>query len=144
MPEYLSPGVYIEEVSTGNKPIEGVATSTVGFIGITERGPVEPILVTSFSEYVRTFGSYVKEGINERFLPRAVEGFFQNNGKRCFVMRVVSEDPNNSANSAQAASSVIGDMTVVAAGPGTWGNRVAVKITKASLDDGTPQTADLF
>jgi uncharacterized protein len=144
MPEYLSPGVYIEEVSTGNKPIEGVATSTVGFIGIAERGPVKPILITSFSEYARAFGSYVKEGINDRFLPRAVEGFFQNNGKRCFVVRVVSEDPNNSANSAQAASSVIDDMTVVAAGPGSWGNRIAVKITKASLDDGKPPTADLF
>jgi len=144
MPEYLSPGVYIEEVSTGNKPIEGVATSTVGFIGITERGPLEPTLITSFSEYARTFGSYVKEGVNERFLPRGVEGFFQNNGKRCFVMRVVSEDPNNPANSAQPASSVIGDMAVEAAGPGSWGNRVAVKITRASLDDGTAQTENLF
>ena len=49
MPEYLSPGVYVEEVDTGNKPIEGVATSTAGFLGVAERGPTEPTLVTSFS-----------------------------------------------------------------------------------------------
>lgn len=40
MPEYLAPGVYVEEIQTGNKPIEGVSTSTTGLVGITERGPV--------------------------------------------------------------------------------------------------------
>ena len=59
MPEYLSPGVYVEEVDTGNKPIEGVSTSTVGFLGIAERGPTAPTFLGSFSEYGRTFGSYL-------------------------------------------------------------------------------------
>src|SRR5205823_688261 len=86
MPEYLSPGVYVEEVDTGNKPIEGVATSTVGFLGVSERGPVEATLVTSFSEYSRLFGKYV----DGRYLARGVEGFFQNGGKRCFIARAVS------------------------------------------------------
>jgi hypothetical protein len=124
MPEYLSPGVYIEEVDTGNKPIEGVATSTVGFLGITERGPVKPSLITSFSEYARTFGGYVAN----RYLTHGVEGFFQNGGKRCFVERVVSGTAVN-------ATLAIGGMTVTAAGPGVWGNRVAVKVTNASLND---------
>src|SRR4029434_10194165 len=97
MPEYLSPGVYVEEVDTGSKPIEGVATSTVGLLGITERGPVAPTLITSFSEYVRVFGRYV----TDRFLPYAVEGFFQNGGKRCFIMRVASR--NAAATSANRA-----------------------------------------
>ena len=49
MPEYLAPGVYVEEVDTGSKPIEGVSTSTAGMIGVTERGPVNvPILITSY------------------------------------------------------------------------------------------------
>ena len=49
MPEYLAPGVFVEEIDTGNKPIEGVSTSTTGVVGITERGPVDvPILVTSY------------------------------------------------------------------------------------------------
>src|SRR5438445_226337 len=52
MPEYLAPGVYVEEVSTGSKPIEGVSTSTTGLAGVTERGPVSvPQLVTSRGEY---------------------------------------------------------------------------------------------
>src|SRR5262249_39902917 len=118
MPEYLSPGVYVEEVDTGNKPIEGVATSTVGFLGVTERGPVKPTLITSFSEYVRTFGGYVEN----RYLTHGVEGFFQNGGKRCFVMQVIAEDPANPANSAQPAILAINDMEVEAVGGGTWGN----------------------
>jgi phage tail sheath protein FI len=126
MPEYLSPGVYIEEVDTGNKPIEGVATSTVGFLGITERGPVVPTLITSFSEYVRTFGRYVET----RYLTHGVEGFFQNGGKRSFVMRVVADDPATAP-----SSSDIDGMHVEAIGPGVWGNRVAVKVTNASLND---------
>ena len=57
MPEYLAPGVYVEEIDTGNKPIEGVSTSTAGILGVTERGPVDvPILVTSYGEYTRWFG----------------------------------------------------------------------------------------
>ena len=57
MPEYLSPGVYVEEVSTGSKPIEGVSTSTAGMAGVTERGPENtPVLVTSYGEYRRIFG----------------------------------------------------------------------------------------
>ena len=56
MPEYLAPGVYVEEIERGPKPIEGVATSTAAFLGATERGPSRPRLVTSYSEYLRSFG----------------------------------------------------------------------------------------
>ena len=62
MPEYLHPGVYIEELTTGNKPIEGVSTSTVGFLGIAERGPSGPgsaTLITSYTDYARAFGGPV-------------------------------------------------------------------------------------
>src|SRR5580692_11410717 len=90
MPEYLYPGVYVEEVDTGNKPIEGVSTSTVGFLGIAERGPLKATLITSFTDFTSTFGRYVNEGVVDRYLAYAVEGFFQNGGKRCFVMRVAS------------------------------------------------------
>ena len=100
MPEYLSPGVYVEEVDTGNKPIEGVATSTVGFLGVAERGTRTPMLVTSFTEYARNFGRYNKPSV----LAYAVEGFFQNGGKRCFIARVASK-------TAIAASKVTGSNT---------------------------------
>ena len=92
MPEYLAPAVYVEEVDTGSKPIEGVSTSTAGMVGVTERGPVNiPILVTSYGEYQRWFGQTLnRTGYGEfRFLPHAVEGFFLNGGKRVYVTRVL-------------------------------------------------------
>ncbi|RYG15205.1 phage tail sheath protein, partial [bacterium] len=97
MPEYLAPGVYVEEVDTGSKPIEGVSTSTAGMVGVTERGPVDfPILVTSFGEYARWFGERLRpedysNGVKDPHchLPHAVEGFFTNGGKRLYVTRVL-------------------------------------------------------
>jgi phage tail sheath protein FI len=92
MPEYLAPAVYVEEVDTGSKPIEGVSTSTSGMIGVTERGPVNvPTLVTSFGEYQRLFGQMLNVDLygTDRFLPNAVEGFFTNGGKRVYVTRIL-------------------------------------------------------
>ena len=63
MPEYLAPGVYVEEIDTGAKPIEGVSTSTCGMVGVAERGPVDvPVLVTSVGEYARWFGGLLRAG----------------------------------------------------------------------------------
>ena len=60
MPEYLAPGVYVEEIEIGAKPIEGVSTSTLGFLGETERGPVAARLVTNFEEFRRNiFKKYI-------------------------------------------------------------------------------------
>lgn len=99
MPEYLAPGVYVEEIDTGNKPIEGVSTSTAGMLGVTERGPVNvPILVTSYSEYTRWFGERLNKidfssGAGSHcYLPHAVEGFFTNSGKRAYITRVLDTD----------------------------------------------------
>lgn len=99
MPEYLAPGVYVEEIQTGNKPIEGVSTSTTGLVGITERGPVNvPQLVTSYGEYQRLFGGRLPRadftdgiGRGHCYLPHAVEGFFLNGGKRAYVTRVLPD-----------------------------------------------------
>jgi phage tail sheath protein FI len=97
MPEYLAPGVYVEEVDTGTKPIEGVSTSTAGMLGVTERGPVNvPILITSYGEYTRWFGERLNildfsQGMGDPhcYLPQGVEGFFLNGGKRVYVVRVL-------------------------------------------------------
>jgi phage tail sheath protein FI len=96
MPEYLAPGVYVEEVDRGPKPIEGVSTSTAGMAGMTERGPTDvPILVTSVGEFERWFGGILDEeefvdgtGRRHCYLPHAIEGFFTNGGKRVYVVRV--------------------------------------------------------
>ncbi len=95
MPEYLAPGVYVEEIDTGSKPIEGVSTSTSGMVGITERGPVnETTLVTGFADYRRRFGGFLNRrqftGANWLF-PHAVDGFFTNGGKRLYVVRVLPD-----------------------------------------------------
>jgi phage tail sheath protein FI len=99
MPEYLAPAVYVEEVDTGSKPIEGVSTSTAGVIGVTERGPVNvPILVTAVSEYQRWFGQYLDPAVFDAgrcYLPHAIDGFFTNGGKRVYVTRVL--DPGAAA-----------------------------------------------
>jgi phage tail sheath protein FI len=95
MPEYLAPGVYVEEIDTGSKPIEGVSTSTAGVIGVTERGPVNvPILLTSLGEYTRWFGERLSFGLfdDHCFVPYAVEGFFTNGGKRMYLTRIIDTD----------------------------------------------------
>ena len=91
MPEYLAPGVYVEETDTGSKPIEGVSTSTAGMVGVTERGPTNvPVLITGMGEFVRWFGGQLRADTfaDHRFLPHAIEGFFTNGGKRVYLVRV--------------------------------------------------------
>jgi phage tail sheath protein FI len=136
MPEYLYPGVYVEEIDTGNKPIEGVSTSTAGFLGVAERGPTQATLLTSFGDYQRAFGSYVKDPVDgtDRYLAYAVEGFFQNGGERCFVQRVAHNDPANGANSAKRAKTVLPNLTLWANGPGVFGNNIAFQIGDGGLD----------
>ncbi|MDO9712907.1 phage tail sheath C-terminal domain-containing protein [Paracraurococcus lichenis] len=92
MPEYLAPGVYVEEIDTGPKPIEGVSTSTAGMIGLAERGPADvPILLTGTGDYARWFGGALDRRAfgDNGHLPAAVEGFFRNGGRRLYVTRVV-------------------------------------------------------
>jgi phage tail sheath protein FI len=125
MPEYLTPGVYIEEFEIGAKPIEGVSTSTAGFLGETERGPTYPQLVTSFPEYKRLFGGFFD---NTKFLPYAVDGFFGNGGKRCFISRIVDKEAGLSA------AATIGSVEIKAVGEGAWGNRVAFRVKAASTE----------
>jgi len=106
MPEYLSPGVYVEEVDAGPKPIEGVSTSTAGAVGVTVRGPTseKPILVTSFADFQRIFGGFHADPDNATInkwtdpdsggrwwqFPLSVKGFFDNGGQRIFIKRAVS------------------------------------------------------
>ena len=100
MPEYLAPGVYIEEFEIGARPIEGVSTSTAGFLGMAERGPLnEPILITSFAKYQRVFGGYLdkKDYDSNCYLPYAVEGFFSNGGQRVYVSRVATDKAQKSS-----------------------------------------------
>jgi len=84
----------MEETEIGAKPIEGVSTSIAGMVGIAKKGPLnEPTLITSFPEFKRVFGGYLDASYgNYRYLPHAIEGFFQNGGQRVYVTRVAVED----------------------------------------------------
>ena len=127
MPEYLSPGVYIEEIEIGARPIEGVSTSTAGFLGETLRGPEEPRLITGFEQFKRLYGGYVPVDVST--LPFAVDGFFKNGGQRCFIGRIASATPATTMIAPDA-----GNIKVSAIGPGEWGNNIAMKIEPANLD----------
>src|SRR5215472_1045668 len=111
MPEYLSPGVYVEEVSFRGKSIEGVSTSVAAFIGPTRYGPTagEPELLTSYADFERIYGGIDSllfsdasdEQIN--YMAHAVRAFFDNGGSMLYVTRVYEagdpatsqDDPNS-------------------------------------------------
>src|SRR5947199_3190064 len=96
MPEYLAPGVYVEEVSFRAKSIEGVSTTATGFVGPTRYGPVDitPDVITSLVEYERTYGDrqdlQLDGGSNTRpnYMWHAVRAFFENGGQRLYIARV--------------------------------------------------------
>lgn len=103
MPEYLAPGVYVEEVSFRSKSIEGVSTTTTGFIGPARYGPVnlEPDLVTSLGEFERIYGDGQQLVFKDQAKPlhnylwHAARGFFEEGGKRLYVVRTfrAHDDP---------------------------------------------------
>ncbi len=91
MPTYLSPGVYVEEVPAGSRPIEGVGTSVAAFVGLAEKGPVnEPTLVSNWTQYTEAFGDFVESS----YLAHAVYGWFLNGGGNCFVVRIGANGSN--------------------------------------------------
>lgn len=123
----------MEEFDSGGKPMEGVGTSTAGFIGLAQRGPVEgvPQLVTNFADFKRKYGGYLSE--NEygeyRFLSYAVEHFFVNGGARCFVSRVAPQDAKCSAGVAPTEAPVL---RIEAKNPGLWGDNMTIVVTPSS------------
>lgn len=150
MPEYLSPGVYIEEVPTGPVPIQGVSTSTTGFVGATERGPTQAKLVTSWMDFQRWYGGVPDDDelANYGYLSWSVQGFFLNGGQRAFISRVVNEDKQTAANNAKTATiagSALGvnDLPALSAiGPGAFGANVYLQLTRASQNDDAPNASN--
>ena len=127
MPEYLAPGVYMEEFEIGAKPIEGVSTSTAAFLGIAKKGPLDkPTLITNQQQFVIKFGSHLKKS----YLAYAVEGFFRNGGKRCFIVRVAHD-----AKKAKIAVNSTNDnslMLISALTEGKWGNDISIEVKESS------------
>jgi uncharacterized protein len=98
MPEYLAPGVYVEETSFRPKSIAGVSTSTAAFVGMTSRGPMideknPPTLLTSFADFEQIYGGFEEFFIKGKFEPNymahAASAFFNNGGGRLYIGRVM-------------------------------------------------------
>ena len=130
MAEYLTPGVYVEEFDSGEPPMTSVSTSTVGLIGVTEKGPQHgaPVLITNFASFYRIFGGYLTEEEfgSYRYLAYAVNQFFTNGGSRCYIKRVVPVDAAYSATKEDAP------VVFYAKQPGEWGNKITLTVTKSS------------
>lgn len=102
--DYFAPGVYIEEVDRGSRPIEGVPTAVGGFLGFTEdvRGGAEmfkPMLVTSWNQYLQYFARPNSDGFTDfgAYLPFTVYGWFLNGGGRCWVESIGTRLPGSPA-----------------------------------------------
>ena len=100
MPTYLTPGVYVEEVPSANKPIEGVSTSIAAFVGLAPGGPVNtPMRISNWTQFAKIFGD-TNEPDNGPFmegayLAHSVYGFFQNGGTLCWIVRVGDDGGSN-------------------------------------------------
>ena len=109
MPTYLTPGVYVEEVPSATKPIEGVGTSIAAFVGLAPGGPVNtPMRISNWTQFSTIYGdpSNPDNGpfMEGAYLAHAVYGFFLNGGQTCWIVRVGSDNGNASARAALPAA----------------------------------------
>ena len=147
MPEYLAPAVYVEETSFRAKSIEGVSTSTTGFVGPTRKGPTAgaPELITSFGDFERIYGGYENlqyaSGAAVNFIANAVKSYFDNGGARLFVARVDSGGATSASEFIVDGADPADNIRFVARTPGETGNgRITVDLV--SVDAATAQTLD--
>lgn len=119
-----APGVYYQTVDAGSPPVTPLRTDITAFVGIAERGPVDvPVPVESWQQFVSWFGGCIPGG----YLAYAVRGFLENGGRRCWVVRVASDDPITGAAPAHA---VLADgagpvWRVRASSDGGWGDQLS-------------------
>jgi phage tail sheath protein FI len=136
MPNYLTPGVYVEEVSSGSKPIAGASTSIGAFVGLAERGtPNKPELITNWSQFVTKFGNFIPNS----YLAYAVYSFFGEGGSTCYVVRAAADNAIAASKDIDCQkadeSSSTDKIKVEARSEGAWGNRVSVQISDPSIKD---------
>jgi len=144
MPNYQSPGVYIEELEAGTRPIEGVGTAVAAFVGFAADGPLHsPILVTNWTQYTNTFG----EPAPGTFLGHAVFGYFLNGGGQAYIVRVGGAPGTGAPGAARAeltSASTPGAISYVAtAKDGGPRGEVTVEVTDATVE-GAPEDSFKF
>jgi hypothetical protein len=162
MPEYLAPGVYVEEVSFRAKSIEGVSTSVAGFIGPTRFGPVgdEPELLTSYADFSRIYGGIDRLVFNDtgtteeqdNYMAHAVRAFFDNGGSKLYVTRVYEPDTPSDPDSGKASLAIGSpvDLVLRARFPGeagemriTFAARTSTNLLSEGSTPGTVQVSSV-
>jgi len=116
MPTYLTPGVYVEEVPSANRPIQGVGTAVAAFVGLAPGGPVNtPMRISNWTQFANIYGDPKNPDngpfMDGAYLAHSVYGFFQNGGSLCWVVRVGAA---NGAGAARAALPAASDKNVEA------------------------------
>jgi phage tail sheath protein FI len=136
MPNYRSPGVYIDEVQAGARPIEGVGTAIAAFLGVAAGGPYNtPLRVANWGQYVSAFGDWVPGA----YMPLAVFNYFNNGGGACYVVRVGENGADGSKASAELTSSIKAGVAVYrieARDEGVKGDDLSVEVVHATPEAG--------
>lgn len=131
MPQYLSPGVYVEEVEAGSRPIEGVGTAVAAFVGLAQRGPANtPVLVTNWTQFVSGFGDFMEGS----YLAHAVYGYFLNGGGAAYVVRIGADGAAPAARLELPSSTdkATPAFRVIALEPGAAGDEISVEVAEPS------------
>src|SRR3954454_7348220 len=141
MPTYLSPGVYVEEVESGARPLEGVGTAVAAFVGLAESGPFnEPRLVSSWTAFVDTYGGFLPGS----YLARSVYGYFMNGGGNCYVVRIGADGADGSRSPKELAAgpyAELGRLKVTALDGAAAAGDFSIEIADAGGDQ---PTDDMF
>jgi uncharacterized protein len=149
MPTYQSPGVYVEEVAAGARPIEGVGTAVAAFVGLAESGLFNrPTLISNWTQFTNTFGGFVAGS----YLAQSVYGYFMNGGGNCYVVRV-GQDPGSNGPAprsarakalATAPTAQIGRLKVTVIDPAVQPGEISIQITDAGGDNPGPEAFKLL
>jgi uncharacterized protein len=127
------PGVYVEEVSSGVRPLDIASTSTAAFVGLAEMGPEETTRVTNWTEFQRHYGYFFADG----FLAQSVFQYFNNGGRQCYVVRVTRSDAGVARVTVNnRATNAVPGLTFSAKNKGAWGNSLLLQIEDATSAPG--------
>jgi phage tail sheath protein FI len=132
MPTYLRPGVYIEEISSGSKPIEGVGTSTAAFVGYTTRGDIgKPTLIFKWDDYDRLYGGVRDTGgsLSGDPMGHSVSAFFQNGGTAAYIVRLAAGAPVRSVGFLENPDDQTQLIRFQAVNEGTWADGLRVRFS---------------
>ena len=133
MPTLTYPGVYVQEISSGVRPIAIASTSTAAFVGLSQMGPDAATLVSSWTEYQRYYGDFTTDS----YLSQSVFEFFNNGGRQCYIVRVTRSDAVTANVTVQnRAAAPVGGVTFSAKNKGAWGNFLYLQIADGTADPG--------